>query len=214
MAGANTPWRDMPLADYEGHMRLPTVGQAEMLADEFEAALRALRPTEVAMAGCAGGNGFDRAARCGVARMVGLDINPQFLAEAERRYRGAFPRLELVCVDLEGDPPAIAPVELVFAGLLFEHVEVAPALRSVRALCRPGAALVVVLQLPSQSAAAVTPSPYESVQRVASHMRFVAPHDLQAAAEGQGFALKSMREFTLSTGKPFGVLTFALDAAR
>lgn len=34
------PWLDIPLADYEGHMSLPHVGQAVLLGDVFEGALR------------------------------------------------------------------------------------------------------------------------------------------------------------------------------
>jgi hypothetical protein len=30
------PWINIPLGDYEGHMSLPSIGQARMLADEFE----------------------------------------------------------------------------------------------------------------------------------------------------------------------------------
>ena len=66
------PWLAIPLADYEGHMASPAVGQAEMLADEFEALLKSHAPTAVALVGCAGGNGFDKAARAGVTRLVGI----------------------------------------------------------------------------------------------------------------------------------------------
>jgi hypothetical protein len=207
MTRAN-PWLDMPFADYEGHMSLPTVGQAAMLADEFEAALRAHRPTEVAVIGCAAGNGFDRAAAAGVTRLVGLDINPGFLAEAERRHRGAFAVLELHCVDLEGEPPAIPPVELAYAALVFEHVDPKAALKNVSALCRPGAALVALLQLPSDALATVSPSPFASVQRVASIVRLVPPLELRTAAETQGFGFESAREFALPSGKGFSVQTF------
>lgn len=36
------PWLAIPLADYEGHMASPVVGQAEMVADEFEALLKGM----------------------------------------------------------------------------------------------------------------------------------------------------------------------------
>lgn len=53
------PWLAIPLADYEGHMALPAVGQARMLADLFESLLREFLPQSVAIIGCAGGNGFE-----------------------------------------------------------------------------------------------------------------------------------------------------------
>ena len=39
----NNPWLTIPLEDYESHMALPDVGQAKMLANEFEELLN-LRP--------------------------------------------------------------------------------------------------------------------------------------------------------------------------
>ncbi len=32
----SNPWLDIPLAEYEGHMSLPTIDQADMLAAQFE----------------------------------------------------------------------------------------------------------------------------------------------------------------------------------
>ena len=90
-----SPWLDVPLAEYEGHMKL--AGQASMLDQIFGRALRTVRPRSVAVLGAAGGNGFGHLAECKVARTVALDLNPAYLKELERRYR------DLV-QDLEGEP--------------------------------------------------------------------------------------------------------------
>ncbi len=42
---ADNPWLTIPLADYEAHMALPQVGQAQLLADLFAAELRARSPS-------------------------------------------------------------------------------------------------------------------------------------------------------------------------
>ena len=55
-----TPWREIPLSDYEAHMSLPSVGQARMLADQLALLLERHAPISVAIIGCAGGNGLDR----------------------------------------------------------------------------------------------------------------------------------------------------------
>ncbi len=52
-------WLDIPLADYESHMALPYVAQAQLLSDLFAEALQELSPESVALLGCAGGNGFE-----------------------------------------------------------------------------------------------------------------------------------------------------------
>ena len=38
------PWLDIPLSDYEGHMALPQVDQARVLADQLAAVLALHRP--------------------------------------------------------------------------------------------------------------------------------------------------------------------------
>jgi len=55
---ADNPWLTIPLADYEAHMALPQVGQAQLLADLFAAELRERSPSSVAVLGCAGGKRF------------------------------------------------------------------------------------------------------------------------------------------------------------
>ena len=71
---ADNPWLTIPLADYEAHMALPQVGQAQLLADLFAAELHARSPSSVAVLGCAGGNGFERAPS--TLRVVGVDVAP------------------------------------------------------------------------------------------------------------------------------------------
>jgi hypothetical protein len=65
-----SPWLDIALADYEGHMGLPEVAQAELLADVFGALLVEHAPRSVAILGCAGGNGFGRISPAVTDRVV------------------------------------------------------------------------------------------------------------------------------------------------
>jgi hypothetical protein len=48
------PWLGIALSDYEAHMALPEVGQAQMLADVFAGHLDIRRPGSLAVIGCAG----------------------------------------------------------------------------------------------------------------------------------------------------------------
>jgi hypothetical protein len=50
----NDPWLDVPLADYEGHMALPGIEQAQLLSDVFAGAPAKFSPRSVAVIGCAG----------------------------------------------------------------------------------------------------------------------------------------------------------------
>ncbi|HSQ60869.1 MAG TPA: class I SAM-dependent methyltransferase [Acidobacteriota bacterium] len=207
------PWLDIPLADYEGHMALPDVDQARLLSDVFDEALGLYAPRSVAVLGCAGGNGFDRAVARGVRRVVGVDLNPDYVAAARARYSGQFPGLELHAGDIETDAIRFAPVDLVYAALLFEYVDPARTLDRIRVMLRPSGILVVVLQLASAATAAVTPSPFDSIRALAPVLELVPPNSLLVMAEARGFRLLERRTVDARSGKQLEVLDFPLEEA-
>jgi SAM-dependent methyltransferase len=207
------PWLAIPLADYEGHMASPAVGQAEMLADEFEALLKSHAPEAVTLVGCAGGNGFDRAAQAGVTRLVGIDINARYIADAKARYAGTIPSLELHCADIQGDLPDLQAVDMVYAALVFEYVDVPAALKNMSRLCRPNGLLAAMLQLPKRGADAVTPSPFASLKELNSIMRLVPLRELSDSAKAAGFECLSQKTITLRSGKQFSLQLFRLTSS-
>ncbi len=186
-------------------MALPQVGQAELLANVLADAVRVHAPRSVAVVGCAGGNGFDRVPLG--TRLVGIDVNPDYVAAARARH-GAREGLELFVADVTADALPFAPVELVYAGLLLEYVEPVIALRRLAAKLLPGAMLVAVLQLPSAARAEVTPSPYTSLAALAASMRLVPPTVLTRAAIGEAYTLVGADVATASGGKRFAVQTY------
>jgi trans-aconitate methyltransferase len=205
-AVARNPWLAIPLADYEAHMALPEVGQAELLANVLADAVRVHAPRSVALLGCAGGNGFDRVPAG--TRLVGVDLNPDYVAAARVRH-GARAGIELHVGDVTADELRFAPVELAYAGLLFEYVEPAVALRRLAdKLLLPSGTLVAVLQLPSAAQAEVTPSPYTSLAALAPSMRLVPPAALTRAASAEGYASIGGDVVTASGGKRFAVQTY------
>ena len=202
------PWLMIPLEDYEGHMALPYVGQAKMLVNEFEELLKTYAPTSAAVIGCAGGNGFEEAAKAGVARLVGLDINPSYIADAKARYAGRMTGLELYCADIAGDAPELRPVDLIYGALVFEYVDIAKALKNLRGICLPGGILAALLQLPKEGVANVSPSPFVTLKDLGSIMRLVPPNDFRKIAEGLGFGFLSQKLITLESGKQFPLQIF------
>jgi trans-aconitate methyltransferase len=202
-----SPWLDIPLADYEGHMALPEVGQAQMLAGELESAVRRHAATSLAVIGCAGGNGFERLTGLALERVVGIDINPAYVEAVRARFDGKLSGLELLVADIQAAPSGIAPVDLVFAALIFEYVDVPATMCSLRSLCALGGNLIVVLQAPSSSMAAVSASPYTSLQQLAAVLHPRASEDVREAAIDAGFSLASRRTLELPSGKRFEVLS-------
>jgi SAM-dependent methyltransferase len=203
-----SPWLDIPLADYEGHMALPEVAQARMLADELESAVRQHAPSSVAIIGCSGGNGFERLIGTTVERIVGIDINPTYVAAAQARFGIHLPRLALYVADIQDALPNITPMEMIFAGLIFEYVDLRATMHNLRRLCAPGGTLVAVVQAPSAETNAVSPSPYRSLQRLAPAMRLRDAREMKDAAVEAGLAPATTRSLTLPSGKSFIVLSF------
>lgn len=206
------PWLDIPLADYEAHMALPYVGQARLLSEILSGALEEYAPRSVAVLGCAGGNGFERIPKT-VERVVGVDINPNYIECARSRFGGRVPVLELFAGDVQVDEFAFAPVELVFAGLLFEYVDAATVLAKVRSMLCKNGMLVVALQLPSAEVAEITPSPYASLGALAPVIRLVPPDELMELAAGLGYRPADARTLEAAGGKRFQVQYLRLETS-
>lgn len=200
----SSPWLDIPLSDYESHISLPAVAQGEMFATQLAAAVQQFTPESVAIIGCAGGNGLDRIPAT-VRRVVGVDINPDYIAAASSRYREQLPGLELHVADIQLAPLPFAPVDLIYAALVFEYVSLPAALSNLSRVCRPGGHLVTVLQQPSAHVQAVTPSPYINIQQLVPLMRLILPAEMSRCALACGFALEAEKRLTLESGKEFAV---------
>jgi len=184
----SNPWLNVPLAEYEQHMSSAEVQQLGVLSDLFAEALGRCRPRSIAVLGIAGGNGLDHIDSAITTRVVGLDLNPLYLAAVEQRY-SHLPGLELHCVDLSEQHVKLEPVALVHAALVFEHAGVDYCLENALAMIAPGGNLSVVLQLPAESGQAVGASGFSSVQNLKSHFSLISPEWLRESLAGRGFRL-------------------------
>ncbi len=200
------PWLYIPLSDYEAHMASPAVAQAQLLSDLFAEAVERLAPGSAALLGCSGGNGLERIGPRTMERIVCIDINSGYLERLRERFEGSLAGLELYAGDIEEDELDMEPVELAFAGLLFEYVDVEKALRRIRRMLVHGGTLVSVLQLPSAACGPVTPSAYRSLGSLEGFMRLVPPGRFRLAAEDSGFASAGERDVQAGGGKRFRVM--------
>ncbi len=189
-------------------MSHPSIAQAAMLADHFERLVLRYMPRSLALIGCAGGNGLERLASGQVARIVAVDINPRYVEQTGIRHGRRLQNLELRCADVQSAALAFEPVELLYAALLFEYVDVAVTLAALRRHCRAGAILATALQLPYASQAAVSASPYASLGALAAAISLVAPAELTRSAAGCGFSLLDSASLVAPAGKEFCFQTF------
>jgi hypothetical protein len=183
-------------------MASAAVDQLTPLADLFGEALARLRPRSLAVLGVAGGNGLEHVDGSLTTRVVGIDVNPQYLTATKARFPG-LRGLELLCADLQHDTVRAEPVALVHAGLFFEHAGIGRALDNAIALVAPEGHLSVVLQMPSEGRDAVTPSPYPSMATLATGFAFVDPHRLRQLLAQQDLRLTHQSRLTLASGKAF-----------
>ena len=201
------PWLDIPLDDYESHMSLPHVGQAQLLSRLLGEAIESYGPSSIALLGCAGGNGLERIPSTSVERVVGIDINQQYLRRTADRYRDRIPRLELFAGDLGVDRFVFEPVDLAFAGLIFEYVDTTKLLEQALSMLTNEGRLVSVVQLPS-AIDDVTPSPYTTLKCVSSVLNVVSPKKITALARKTGFDIEAERVVAATGGKAFQVGVF------
>jgi Zn-dependent alcohol dehydrogenase len=189
-------------------MRSASVGQLDALADLFGEALALVHPRSVAVLGVAGGNGLDRIDPAVTRRVVGIDVNPQYLEAARCRFP-AIPALELHCLDLAKQRANLEPVELVHAAMIFEHAGAGLCLENALSLVAAGGRLSVVLQLPSETEHGVAATGFTSIQNLRGEFSLIDPASFVAALEGRGFHLIHQTRHELPAGKAFWMGIFA-----
>jgi hypothetical protein len=194
------PWLSIPLEDYEGHMGSAGVQQLSGLSELFKRALDRCLPESVAVLGVAGGNGLEQIDGSITKRIVGVDVNQQYLDQIERRF-GTLVGLELHCHDLTQRGFSLAPVDLVHAALVFEHAGLGVALENALLLVAPGGALSVVLQLPSGEQPGIASTSYASMQSLKKDFALIDVSDFQRLMGLKGFRLVEQESRSLPAGK-------------
>ncbi len=111
---------------------------------------------------------------------------------------------------VQKDEFAFAPVELVFAGLLFEYVDAEVVLAKIQAMLCPGGMLLTVVQLPSATISEITPSQFASLGALSSVMRLVPPKLLRQLAAAHGYHETEAQTLKAAGGKEFQVQAFRL----
>lgn len=201
------PWLRIPLADYEGHMGAAEVRQLGVLADLFGEALRICAPKSIAVLGIAGGNGLDTINTATIERVVGIDINADYLEETARRFRRL--PLELHCLDLATlGADRISPVDLVHAALIFEHAGIRHCLDNALQLTNARGHLSVVLQLPTDVGQALSPSLFATMQQLRDEFTFVDRTAFVNDLAARGLSLVSQSIRRTEAGKEFWLGVF------
>jgi len=203
----DNPWLEIPAADYEGHMGASGVDQIAPLRAIFADVYARIRPARLAMLGCGTGNGLDVVDPTVTRRVIGVDLNPDYLSLARRRHPRLASAATWICADVGACEIEAASVDLIHAALLFEYVDPAPLLPRIAGWLAPGGVFSIVLQLAGGDAA-ISETGFASLQSLSGLMRLVSPDDLRALATRAGLTELSARQVQLARGKSFWAATF------
>ena len=199
------PWTVVPAADYEAHMGPAGVDQLTALSQIFQEIYLSTQPDRLLLLGCATGNGLEHVNPDVTKRIVGVDVNLQYLGIARQRFFHLGPRLELYCSEAEKFRAPPGSFDLIHAALLFEYLHPEVLVRRISEWIADGGSCAVVLQLPGGEA---PPAPTKTMQIIEKAMRLVPPDELTRLFEHYGLPRKRARTLPLKHGKSFWVGVF------
>ena len=116
------PWEEIPLSDYEKHMKLGSVMQLQTLNEMMKGQFAAYPVSSIMILGIAGGNGLEHIQKERLKKVYGVDINSSYLREVARRYPDLNGVLECLCIDLADEVRKLPEADMVIANLLIEYV--------------------------------------------------------------------------------------------
>jgi SAM-dependent methyltransferase len=194
------PWSVVPAADYERHMGPQGVDQLAPLSAIFQEVHLAAQPDRLLLVGCSTGNGLEHVNPAVTQRIVGVDVNLQYLGVARQRFFHLGPRLELFCSDVEKFRSAPGSFDLVHAALVFEYLHPEVLVRKISEWLAPHGTCSVVLQLPGGEA---PPAPTKTMQIIEKAMRLVPPEEVTRLFAQHGLARRRAKTVPLAHGKSF-----------
>jgi predicted TPR repeat methyltransferase len=207
---APNPWSVVQATDYERHMGPEGVDQLAPLSSLFQEVVLAAQPDRLLLVGCATGNGLEHVDPSVTRRIVGVDVNLQYLGIARQRFFHLGPRLELYNSDITAFRSAPAAFDLVHAALVLEYLHPEVLVRRVSEWLAERGTFSVVLQL----AGGDTPeAPSRAMQLISKATRLVPPEELTGLCEHYGLGLRRQREIPLKHGKRFWHGVFARNTA-
>lgn len=197
------PWLQIPADEYEGHMSAPSVMQLQMLDEIFENVINDFSPRSICVLGCTAGNGFQHLVNKNFDRVVGIDINPEYVGECRNWFVQDVNNLQLICADLN-ELELINPMfDLIHAALIFEYVDVDTLLLKISDWLKPNGTLSIVIQLPSKNSSVVSESPYQSVKILLPIIKLIEPEVFIKKAKKHGLLMSQQSVIKLATGKRF-----------
>lgn len=213
----NNAWCYIKPDDYDAHMSNPYVAQTQMInkitKEQFELIPQELRSSScVAILGITNGNGLEHIVPCGIAKVIGIDINKNFLNECKARHNNIESRLNLFQLDLMTDiiksVEVLSECDLIIANLLIKHIHLDNFIRIIEGLPKKKQIISCVIQV-NPDGIAVSKSGFEHVFEVIANQREEEKEDLIVPLMREnGFTITNRKMYDLPNGKQFVRLDF------
>lgn len=116
------PWEEIPLTDYESHMKLDSVRQLQTMNEMMRGQFETYPVSSIMILGIAGGNGLEHIQKEKIKRVYGVDVNSSYLSAAAHRYPDLDGVLQCICIDLLKSANELPEADMVIANLLVEYI--------------------------------------------------------------------------------------------
>lgn len=116
------PWEEIPLTDYENHMKLDSVMQLQAMNEMMKGQFDAYPVSTVMILGIAGGNGLEHIQKDKFDKVFGVDVNSAYLKEVVFLYPELAGVLECLCLNLIDEFNRLPKADMVVANLLIEYI--------------------------------------------------------------------------------------------
>lgn len=203
------PWEEIPLSDYENHMRLDSVKQLQVLNRIMRRQFAFGTAESVMILGIAGGNGLEHLAPHEFERVYGVDINQDYLRRCKERHPQLEGVLECVCADLTAPDTVLPNADLLIADLLIEYIGYECFSRTMRQVHPQYVSCIIQINADDRF---VSDSPYlhvfDKLEQVHHRMQ---EEDLTAAMRTIGYKLTDKREEPLPNGKKLMQMDFVRE---
>ena len=116
------PWTEIPLSDYESHMKSDSVRQLQTLNKIMKNQINEYTVREIMILGIAGGNGLEYIKKEKIKKVYGIDVNQSYLNEVKERYPHLDGILECLLINLLKETDKLPNADMIIANLLIEYI--------------------------------------------------------------------------------------------
>ena len=210
MMREQNPWETIRLSEYENHMGNVNVQQTQMLNYIVKEQLKSIdyekcRRPVVAIMGITSGNGLEHVEGTSIRKIIGIDINEQYLCECTKRFEALGEQLELhrvnMMVELERAAKLLEKADLVLADLLIEHIHLDNFIGLVKRMRKRRRRISCVIQF-NPEGCKVSASGYEQCfDNISNLIEEEDREELNSVFSGIGYRLDYEKEYPLVNGK-------------